>query len=682
MSEILAPCGGVESLSAALNAGADAVYVGMKSFSARKNAENFTDEELAAACMECHRRGVKLYVALNTLMYDEEIPAVEKCIKTAAECGADGLIIQDIGTAELARKIAPQLERHASTQMTLNSVSGVKAAEELGYSRAVIGRELSLEQIKRISDNTSAELEIFVHGALCVCVSGQCYMSSIFGGRSGNRGLCAQPCRLDFSCGDRHNVISLKDSSLAEHLPELAEMGISSFKIEGRMKRPEYVACAVDACRRSLDGKEYDRGRLEGIFSRGGLTDGYFTGRMNDMQGIRGKDDVEASAKALSGIKAIYKDEYPRIGAVISATVRRGEPMCASAKAWDITVSAQGAVPQEAQNAPTTSEAICARMSKLGGTQFFAENVTADTDDRLFIPAAELNALRRELCEKLDAAVLQKNSHDYEIHDIDIAIPRSEKIYPKTLFRAEVSTSEQLGQALKLPFELIYAPMGLVGADTPDKDRICVVPPLYLADCEDETARRLDELKKLGFSKAMAQTLGHAYLLKQHGFEVRGGYRMNILNSLSAQKCEKIGFADITLSFEGTAAKLSEISCGIPRGILAYGRLPLMNMRRCPIADGRPCGRVSPFGEGTSCGGSINDRRGNRMPVLCGGNSVEILNPDTLIMSDRQSTLSMFDFAVLKFTTETELAPVLDMYLKNGKPSGSLTRGLYFRGAE
>ncbi len=286
------------------------------------------------------------------------------------------------------------------------------------------------------------------------------------------------------------------------------------------------------------------------------------------------------------------------------------------------------------------------------------------------------------MCEKLDAAVLQKNSHDYEIHDIDIAIPRSEKIYPKTLFRAEVSTAEQLGQALKLPFEFIYAPMGLVGEDTPDKDRICVVPPLYLADCEEETARRLDELKKLGFSKAMAQTLGHAYLLKQHGFEVHGGYRMNILNSLSAQKCEKLGFADLTLSFEGTAAKLSEISCGIPRGILAYGRLPLMTMRRCPIADGKPCGRVSPFGEGTSCGGSINDRRGNRMPVLCGGNSVELLNPDTLIMSDRQSTLSMFDFAVLKFTTETELAPVLDMYLNNGKPSGSLTRGLYFRGAE
>lgn len=684
MSEILAPCGGVESLYAALNAGADAVYVGMKSFSARKNAENFSDEELAAACKECHRRGVKLYVALNTLMYDDEAAAVAQCIKTAAECGADGLIIQDIGTARLARDIVPTMERHASTQLTLNSVNGVKAAEEMGFSRVVIGRELSLEQIKRIKENTDAEIEIFVHGALCVCVSGQCYMSSLFGGRSGNRGLCAQPCRLDFSCGGRHNVISLKDSSLAAHLPALAELGIASFKIEGRMKRPEYVACAVDACRKSLDGEEYDRERLEGIFSRGGLTDGYFTGEMRDMQGIRGREDVEASAKALSGIKAIYKDEYPRIRADISVTAECGEPISASASAAGISVTASGAVPQQAQSAPATEESVCARMSKLGGTQFFAGGITARVGEGLYIPASELNALRRGLCERLDEAVLKANTPHYEIFDAGAALPAKEcsGAPSKTKYRAEVCTAGQLRQALALPFDLVYAPMGLLDENTPDKDRVCLIPPLYLADCEEETARRLDGLRKLGFLSGLAQTLGHARLLRECGFAVRGGYRMNILNSLSAGVCEELGFADITLSFEGTAAKLAEIRCGIPKGIVAYGRLPLMTMRRCPIADGKPCGRVSPFGEGTPCGGCLTDRRGNSMPILCGGNSVELLNPDTLIMSDRQSALSAFDFAVLKFTTETELAPVLDMYLNNKKPSGSLTRGLYFRGAE
>ena len=191
--------------------------------------------------------------------------------------------------------------------MTLNSISGVKAAQQLGFTRAVIGRELSREQIREIAESAGIELEVFVHGALCVCISGQCYMSSVFGGRSGSRGLCAQPCRLDFTCGDRHNVISLKDSSLVKHLGELDGMGIASMKIEGRMKRPEYIACAVDACRKSLDGEDYDYDRLAGIFSRGGLTDGYYNGSMRDMQGIRSREDVDNSAKALNGIKALYK---------------------------------------------------------------------------------------------------------------------------------------------------------------------------------------------------------------------------------------------------------------------------------------------------------------------------------------------------------------------------------------
>ena len=239
MSEILAPCGSIESLAAALNSGADAVYIGMKQFSARKNAENFSVDELKTACEECHRRGVKLYAALNTIVYDSEIGDFADCVRAAADCGVDGLIIQDLGAAHVAKQVCPEMPLHASTQMTLNSVSGVKAAEQCGFSRVVLGRELSKDEIKHISDNTTAELEVFVHGALCVSISGQCYMSSIFGGRSGNRGLCAQPCRLDFTCEDRHNVISLKDSSLIPHLPEFEDMGITSYKIEGRMKRPE-----------------------------------------------------------------------------------------------------------------------------------------------------------------------------------------------------------------------------------------------------------------------------------------------------------------------------------------------------------------------------------------------------------------------------------------------------------
>lgn len=675
MSEILSPCGSMESLAAALNTGAGAVYAGMKQFSARKNAENFSVEELKQACDECHRRGVKLYVTLNTLIFDSETEEFISCVRQAAECGVDGLIIQDMGAAALVRQVCPEMPIHASTQMTLNSVSGVKAAEQCGFSRVVIGRELSGEQIRHIRENTSAELEVFVHGALCVSISGQCYMSSIFGGRSGNRGLCAQPCRLDFTCGERHNVISLKDSSLVEHLPELREMGISSFKIEGRMKRPEYVACATDACYKSLAGMEYDRGRLGDIFSRGGLTDSYYTGTVADMQGIRTKEDVDNSAKALSGIKALYKDELPRLAVDIHVTAEAGQPLEASAKCGSVYASVTGAVPQPAQKAAATEESITERMGKLGGTQFYAGELSADVEDGLFIPAAELNALRRGICEELSRLILEKNTPKYNICDIK-PLPERKRVNKKLSYRAEVADAQQLKQALALPFECVYTPMKLLNERTPDKDRIAVLPPLFLGDSEDEVRSRLRELKKFGFTKGIAHTLGHAQLLREEGFDILGGYRLNVINSRAADFYENFGLSDITLSFEGTVQQLSGIQCGIPRGILAYGRLPLMAMRRCPVSGGAPCGAEVP------CNKSIKDRRGNEMPILCGGNYVELLNPDLLIMSDRQRALSQFDFALLKFTDEKELAPVLDMYLNDKKPSGSLTRGLYFRGAE
>lgn len=689
MNEILAPCGGAESLFAALNSGADAVYVGMKSFSARQNAENFSDEELKNAVSECHKRGVMLYVTLNTLVYDSELDDLAKCIRTAAECGVDGLIIQDLGAMELARKICPELPRHASTQMTLNSVCGVDAAKRLGFSRVVIGRELSAEEIANISENTRMKLEVFVHGALCVCVSGQCYMSSLFGGRSGNRGLCAQPCRLDFSYKDRHNVISLKDQSLIAHLNEPPLRNIASYKIEGRMKRPEYVACAVDACRKSLDGKPYDIERLSGIFSRGGLTEGYFDGSMLDMNGIRGKEDVENSAAALKGIKALYKSEYPRAGLNIHVRIKRGEPIvvsgsCNYKNSTGMFYAHTETVPEEAESAPLDEKSVCERMSKVGGTKFYIKEVTAEVDEGLYVPVSLLNELRRQICAvplgQADKPLY--TSREYGLHEY--VVPRKPKREAESFiqYRAEVSTREQLRQALRLDFDLIYAPMSLLDENTPEKRRIAVIPPLILSDCEEECEQRLRELRDMGFNKGLAQTLAHAELLKKCEFNVLGGYRMNILNSLAAKVCSELGFWDITLSFEGTAARLSEINSPRPAGIVAYGRLPLMLMRRCPIVNGKPCGRKNALFGGEACGECIKDRQGNDIPVMCGGNSVELLNPDTLILSDKPEVLRKFDFAVLRFTTESDVGAVLKMYKDGIKPEGKLTRGLYFRGAE
>ena len=679
MREVLAPCGGFEGLFAALNSGADAVYVGLKKFSARKNAENFSDEELEKAVFECHKRGVKLYVTLNTLVYDRELEDLAECIKTTAQCGADGLIIQDLGAAALAKEICPELPRHASTQMTLNSVCGVKAAEKLGFSRVVIGRELSKDEIASIAENTSAELEIFVHGALCVCVSGQCYMSSLFGGRSGNRGLCAQPCRLDFTYKDRHNVISLKDQSLIEHLRDQELANIASYKIEGRMKRPEYVACAVDACRRSLDGKPYDIERLSGIFSRGGLTEGYFDGSMSDMNGIRGKEDVENSAAALKGIKELYKAEYPRVPLDLHITIKRGQGItCSGSRGkYGVFTLFDATVPEEAKGKPIDEKAVVERMSKLGGTPFYAGNITAEVDEGLYVPAAALNRLRRMICAE---ALLETPKYGVR----EYVLPR--KASPRTdsaiQYRAEVSTQKQLEQAMRLDFEMVYAPIGLLDKNTPKNKKIAVIPPLILTDCEEECEEHLLELRERGFNKGLAHTLAHAELLKKCGFNILGGYRMNVMNSLAAKVCSDLGFWDITLSFEGKASELAEVRSSRPVGIVAYGRLPLMLTRRCPIANGKPCGRKSAFFGGNGCGECIKDRQGNDITVMCGGNCVELLNPDTLILSDKPDVLRKFDFAVLRFTTETDVGAVLRMYRNSEKFDGKLTRGLYFRGAE
>ena len=265
MIEILAPCGGEDSLPAALNSGADAVYLGVTAFSARRNAKNFDLGALSDAVRLCHISGVKVYVTLNTLVFDDELTGLAAAAAGIEKSGADGVIVQDLGAAQVIHKAAPSLRLHASTQMTVTSAAGAEFARKHGFSRVVLAREMSFEEIEHVVKNVDIETEVFVHGALCVCVSGQCLMSAVYGGRSGNRGLCAQPCRLDFTYGDRHSVLSLKDLSIIEHLPELDRIGVTSAKIEGRMKRPEYVAAAVTACRNVLDGKKPDMARFIGI---------------------------------------------------------------------------------------------------------------------------------------------------------------------------------------------------------------------------------------------------------------------------------------------------------------------------------------------------------------------------------------------------------------------------------
>jgi len=311
--EILAPCGSMESVYSAVRSGADAIYLGAKEFSARASAENFDFQQLKEAVDYCHINRVKVYLTLNTVIFDDELQQVAQTIKNSAKAGIDALIVQNLGVATLAKQLVPNLPLHGSTQMSVHTLGGAKLLWEMGFKRVVLSREMSLEEIREIAENCPIELEVFVHGALCMSVSGQCYFSAKLGGRSGNRGRCAQPSRLPFRIGKSEYSLSLKDNSIIEFLPELEKLGVASAKIEGRMKRPEYVSCAVRACAEMRDNgfvSEKTAENLESVFSRTGFTNGYITGKRYVMFGYRKKEDViSATSKLLSDIRATYKDE-------------------------------------------------------------------------------------------------------------------------------------------------------------------------------------------------------------------------------------------------------------------------------------------------------------------------------------------------------------------------------------
>ena len=410
MLEILAPCGSAESLDAALNTGADAVYLGMKTFSARKNASNFTFEELCEAVNKSHMQGVKVYIALNTLFFDDETEKLREAIRQADSSGADAVIVQDLGTAQLVKQTAPRLKLHASTQMTVTSLSGARFARKQGFSRIVLPRELSLEEIKSITENIDIETEVFVHGALCVCLSGQCLLSAAIGGRSGNRGLCAQPCRLNYTCGDRQNVLSLKDLSLIDELQKLEAAGVTSAKIEGRMKRPEYVAAAVSQCRVALKNEPADVGLLRSVFSRSGFTKAYFDGSFRNMQGVRSKEDAEGSAEAMSKLRQLYRAPYKRFTADMQIEVRANRPICCLITCDDLQTAVTGAIPQPALTRPVTASEITDRMSKLGGTVFTAGKITCRIDEGLSVPASAVNDLRRKATDEMSRLIADRTA--------------------------------------------------------------------------------------------------------------------------------------------------------------------------------------------------------------------------------------------------------------------------------
>lgn len=671
--EILAPAGSPESIYAAVRCGANAVYVGGSRFSARANATNFTADELSAAVDYCHLHNVKIYQAVNTLVFDSELEDFLKAARLSAEIGIDAFIVQDVGAAYMLKQTLPDMKLNASTQMSIHTKQGALLAKEAGFSRVVLSRELSFDAIKEIA-SADIEVEAFIHGALCMSVSGQCYMSAMIGSRSADRGLCAQACRLPFSAikGQDRCDLSLKDLSGIDFIPKLEKAGVTSVKIEGRMKRAEYVAAAVSACRAKADGKEPDLDALRAVFSRSGFTDGYLTGKLGaDMFGTRQKEDVVAAKDVLPKLAELYRKETKACTADFECIVKADKQVSLKMKADGAEVTVNGDVPQTAQNRPTDNAMIEKQLSKLGDTPYDFGKLKTEIDEGLIVPASALNALRRDAVEKMNELRISTKRRPQRFEEINLNFPKLLNIKHKA-FRSKLYKAEQLS-GVPDSFEIAFLPLDIILSAKPQSGvKLGAVLPRFVAD-ENKLSEKLKKLKALGINDVLCTNYAHIRLCRDD-FVMHGDFGLNVTNSLTLQKYSEMGLADATASFEMKLNQINSLGDMLSYGIIGYGRLPLMLTRNCPIRQA--------VGGCKNCTGGLTDRTGRFFPVKCDGVSSEVLNSDVLVMSDRLNEVNC-SFITLVFTDESpeRVRQVCDCYENRRKlDAENITRGLYYRG--
>ena len=693
--ELLAPAGSMEALRAAVCNGADAVYLGADTFNARMNARNFSAADLQEAVVYCHVRGVKVHLTLNTLVLDREMPRAAELIRLAASCGVDAFIVQDLGVVSLCRQLAPDVPIHASTQMSIHSLEGVMEAAALGCSRVVLARELPAEEIAHICKKSPVEIEVFVHGALCMCYSGQCYLSSVIGRRSGNRGQCAQPCRLPYGYGRFESTrypLSLKDNCLVGELDELQRMGVASIKIEGRMKRPEYVAIVTRAYRTVLNGGKLmpsDLQELETAFSRQGFTDGYFRGQTgSDMFGRR--QEGEDTADLFASARATYEQGEPqRIGVRFYAMIRRGEPAQLAVEDPDGNLCrTRGPVPEQAVYRSLTPQDLEQQLKKTGGTPYLCTAVRSSLDPDLMLPASAINAMRRDVIAELTAkrgraAPARLNAYDEP--------PRYDGIAGEPQLTIAVRTAGQItSRMLSMKPTVLYVPLSEL-AEHPDlpqrvsvETQLAAILPRVIWSGElAPVARQLRTVYEMGVRQVLAGNLGQLHIARAAGFAVRGDFGLNIVNSRAMRYLREQGLDSQLLSFELTLPQIRDISKAVPAELLIYGRLPLMLMENCVMKNRTG---ICACQTGTV---RLVDRVGEEFPIVKDPGTCRnvLLNGKKLYLLDKKDALRGMGLWALRlqFTTENpgEIDKVLMDYQGRAVfDAGSYTRGLYSRGVE
>ena len=667
LPELLAPAGGIDAFYAAVAAGADAVYLGLNegASNARVGAENFSRESLSAILPYAHAKGVRVYLTLNTMTYENELEDTLSLARFADEAGVDALIVADLGLAALIARELPDMPLHASTQAFAHSTLTADALYRLGFERVVLARESSRENIKSVTETSLAETEVFLHGALCVSHSGQCLFSSMLGGRSGNRGACAQPCRKAY--GKAGYALSLKDACLASHIPALIEDGVSSLKIEGRMKSAAYVYTVVSIYRRLLDegraANEAELKALENAFSRSGFTDGYYTGRLlKGMTGIRTDGDKQASRALgemrftpdpipVSGV-AILREGAP-VSLSLTVTLKDGTVLCASA---------EGDIPLPAERAALEEESVRNRLSKLGGDGFRMEALSLTLDEGLFLPVGTQNALRREAAEKLKTA-LRYHRERNAVHPKAPALAPEPKKYRTAVFYREEGYKESLARC----FDVVFLPHTAFMKGQ-RANGVIVPPVVFDSECKEVLAF-LEKSKQSGAAYALVSSLGAITLAEKVGLLPIGDYRLNVANKESERVYRSLGLSHLILSPELSPARAKHLS----GGYLVYGRVPLMLTERCFTRDTFGC---------KACGkAALTDERGARFPLLrVHDHRTLILNSlptylgDTNLVTDTLKNLGEHFIFSTESPEETER--VMDAY-ERGAPLPFPTRRAY-----
>lgn len=685
--EILAPVGNEEMLRAAVFSGADAVYLGFSGFNARTSANNFDADTLKDAVRFCHARGVAVHVALNTTVYGGELPALEAAIRAVAASGADAVICQDLAVATLIGRIAPQLPRHGSTQMSVHSLQGALELKELGFTRVVLARELSLPEVEHITKHCGIETECFVHGALCMCVSGQCYMSAFLGGRSGNRGSCAGPCRLPFEANalpegkpGRLHHLSLKDNSVIDKLDQLQALGVASAKIEGRLRTPEYVAAAVSACLAGRESRAYDRDLLKNAFSRSGFTSGYLDGKIDGtMFGVRSEADAEQTKKTLPMLRELYRRERSRVPVKMKLEIEEGGEKLTVMDADGNKAFAYGdAEPQPARTDPT--ESLHRSLAKTGGTPFAAsaEDITVEMDGGpWFVPGSAVNELRREALD----ALLKKREvlRPWPTTDENVPALPLRTLPSRRTLRARFENWEQVPERALDGIEYLILP--IAQADRVPREwrakTLLELPRVMFGRLEEDTARRIAATQDAGFAGYEVSNIAHLRLCR--GLPMSGSFGLNITNQLAAQFYADNGLGSMLILPEVKDGDISTIEPThdgrpVPTGVLVYGHMPLMVTRACPLQNIHDCAHCDKTGV-------LTDRKAKKFPVRCGLGVRTIYNPVPIYMGDKPGALTV-DYGVAYFTLESreEAAQILDMIRTHAPFEGDFTRGLYFKG--